>query len=523
MAVAPVSATHTNISCNEHELVGAVRRGDDRAFEELYSRYRARISSYIFGMLGDHGRAEDIAQEVFISALRRLRDTERPIAFKPWIYEIAKNACIDEFRRTRRAREVPLEQDESSDAEITSWRPGPDAAVANKQSLDDLRGAFHGLSESHHKILVMRELEGLSYGQIGEKLGMSRPMVESTLFRARKKLSEEYEELVSGRRCDHVQTLIASDQRRSLLKLGVRERRQLARHLAHCQPCRREARMAGVDESFFKAPKTLAGKIAALLPFPWLRWRRSHGGGSEDAAVASGPHSWNLVQGLQTVARLGDPTGPASGLGRAAAAAAAIAVAGVGGGVAVTSGGGGSAPHRTPAIARSAAATHRGSGAGGLSSSRASGLFGSQQQASAGVGRAAVHGAGASATGTGRTGSSGNGTTGATQQGGASQSSGSGGTGANAGSGPSGVAASTTGTVSSKLPSLSSPNLPSPQLPSVNLPKPQLPSLQLPKIQLPKIQVPTIQVPKVQVPKVSVPGVSVPDPNKLLKHLLGGG
>ena len=94
---------------SEHELISAVRRGDDRAFEELYSRYRPRIGSYVFGMVGDHQRAEDIAQEVFIAALRRLRATERPIAFKPWIYEIAKNACIDEFRRARRSQEVPLE------------------------------------------------------------------------------------------------------------------------------------------------------------------------------------------------------------------------------------------------------------------------------------------------------------------------------------------------------------------------------------------------------------------------------
>ena len=103
-----LGATQSAPSRTDHELIVAVRRGSDRAFEELYSRYRARIGSYVFGMVGDHARAEDIAQEVFISALRRLRDTERPIAFKPWLYEIAKNACIDEFRRTRRAREVPL-------------------------------------------------------------------------------------------------------------------------------------------------------------------------------------------------------------------------------------------------------------------------------------------------------------------------------------------------------------------------------------------------------------------------------
>ena len=63
-------------------------------------------------MVKDHGRAEDVTQEVFVSALRRMRETERPIAFKPWIYEIAKNACIDQFRRSRRAEEVSLDADD---------------------------------------------------------------------------------------------------------------------------------------------------------------------------------------------------------------------------------------------------------------------------------------------------------------------------------------------------------------------------------------------------------------------------
>ena len=78
----------------DSELVAAVRRGDDRAFEQLYSRYQRRIAAYVFGMVKDHGRAEDITQEVFISALRRMRDTDRAIAFKPWIYEIAVGIAL---------------------------------------------------------------------------------------------------------------------------------------------------------------------------------------------------------------------------------------------------------------------------------------------------------------------------------------------------------------------------------------------------------------------------------------------
>ena len=115
----------------DHELVRAVRLGEDSAFEELFSRYRSRIRAYVSGMLADFDRAEDITQEVFISALRRLRDTERPIAFKPWIYQIAKNACIDELRRAKRNIEVPFEEDTpdaGATADLFSREPDPELA-----------------------------------------------------------------------------------------------------------------------------------------------------------------------------------------------------------------------------------------------------------------------------------------------------------------------------------------------------------------------------------------------------------
>lgn len=231
----------------DHELVAAVRRGEDSAFEQLYSRYRMRIWSYVGGILHDADRAEDVSQEVFISVLRRLRDTERPITFKPWIYQIARNACIDELRRARRTHEVPFDPEgeaERGPDELFSIAPGPELAVESKQQLEDLRGAFRGLSELHHRILVLRELEGLSYSQIGTRLGMSRPVVESTLFRARRRLAEEYEELISGRRCERIRAVIDAWEGQTLRRLGVRDTRQLARHLAHCQPCRRHAVLA---------------------------------------------------------------------------------------------------------------------------------------------------------------------------------------------------------------------------------------------------------------------------------------
>src|SRR5919201_2277294 len=90
-------------------LVAGVRAGEDSAFEELYRRYRPRVNAFVRRFLHDEARAEDVTQEAFLSALRRMRVTDREIAFKPWIYEIARNAAIDAHRRSRRSEEVSME------------------------------------------------------------------------------------------------------------------------------------------------------------------------------------------------------------------------------------------------------------------------------------------------------------------------------------------------------------------------------------------------------------------------------
>ena len=312
--------------------MAAVRAGDDHAFEQLYHRYQRRIGAYIYGMVHDHGRAEDITQDVFMSALRRMRATETSIAFKPWIYEIAKNACIDAFRRSRRAEEISYDADDGSERlHLVSKGPTPEAAVDTRMSIDHLRGAFGGLSEAHHQILVMRELDGLSYRQIGERLGMSRPSVESTLFRARRRLSEEYEELVSGERCQHVESIIAgaTDGR-----AGTRDERKMARHVSYCQPCRRAALAAGFDPATLAPKRSVREKIAALLPLPAFLKRRltGHGGGDDGTLTSTGAHGATLAQLSTAAASYADPV--MHGWGKAAAVAATVALAGVGAGVA---------------------------------------------------------------------------------------------------------------------------------------------------------------------------------------------
>jgi RNA polymerase sigma factor (sigma-70 family) len=267
-----------------------------------------------------------------MSALRRMRETDRSIAFKPWIYEIAKNACIDQFRRSKRAEEVSYDADEGLAAadygRLVTSGPTPDAAVDQKLSLDHLCGAFGGLSETHHEILVMRELEGLSYREIGERLGMSRPSVESTLFRARRRLTEEYSELTSGERCRRIQAIIADAATGSL---GARDQKRMARHVSYCQPCRRQARLAGLDSSVL-VHTPLRAKIAAFLPLPAFLKRRWGGGGNGDVSGAAANHAPTIAQWSSQVS---DPS--LAGWVKAAATAATIALAGAGAG-AITKG-----------------------------------------------------------------------------------------------------------------------------------------------------------------------------------------
>jgi RNA polymerase sigma factor (sigma-70 family) len=264
-------------------LVVGVRAGNDRAFEALYVRYQARITAYVRGMVQDHGRAEDITQEVFMSALRRMRETRAEIVFKPWIYEIAKNACIDAWRRSRRTNEVSFDAHDALGADDHGRLAGPavtpHSAIDAKFAFDNLCGAFGGLSQTHHEILVMREFEGLSYREIGERLGMSRPSVESTLFRARRRLSEEYEELVSGERCRRVQQIVDSPGARGA---GLRDQRRVSRHISHCQPCRRYARRSGLEVETGAGPAAAA--VTAVTPLPLFSHRR--GGEDEETAVA---------------------------------------------------------------------------------------------------------------------------------------------------------------------------------------------------------------------------------------------
>ena len=288
-AVDLVSAPH---GATDAVLVAAVRAGDDGAFEELYRRYRSRIRAFVYGYVRDEGRSEDVTQEAFLSALRRLRETSSPIAFRPWIYEIARNAAIDLYRRSSRTEEISINVDSAlppADRRHLVGSDAPESAFADKQRLEHLRAALDELSEAHHRILVLRELEGRSYREIGDRMDLTAPAVESTLFRARKRLRKEYSEIDTGRRCASMRSIIAQ------LAEGVelpRERRKLERHALRCTHCRRRARELGVEPM---RQRGFVSRAAALLPLPAILRRRTGDSSWATAAVPAAESSSVLV------------------------------------------------------------------------------------------------------------------------------------------------------------------------------------------------------------------------------------
>ncbi len=329
MSAAGIAATNASVAA-DGDLVAAVRLGDDAAFGELYRRHHPAVNGFVRRLVRDHGRSEDVTQEAFVSALRRLRQTDTPIDFKPWIYEIARNASIDLYRRGRRAQEISVDFDSGMASAEVARLPGPGGAesvVLDRERFDHLRGALDELSDTHHQIIVLRELEGLSYREIGARMNLSAAAVESALFRARRKLEHEYTALHTGRRCRAILTAIAR------LAEGVeseRDRRRLDRHARRCSNCRRQARALGVEPML--ARRTIAARVAALLPVPaFLRRRPLDGFGDvPNAGASAGAGAHGVAAPLIAVGPVSVETAAAVG-GKAAAMIATVALVGGGG------------------------------------------------------------------------------------------------------------------------------------------------------------------------------------------------
>jgi RNA polymerase sigma factor (sigma-70 family) len=339
MDVKPLEAIAIPVDTSDEQLVARAQEGSSEAFAVLFRRYRPAIARYAGRMLGDDARAEDVVQEVFLSALRGIDGLDRPAGFKPWLYRIAHNACVDHMRRNRRADEVSMDASVLPAAEeIRLFRQAPSthAALSQKEDFRNLREAFRGLPPSQSEVLVMRELEGLSYDEIAARMGITRASVESMLFRARQGLRDEYGEIATGARCERMRPVMA---RMAEGLGGLRDRRALARHVRNCGMCRRDAYAMGLGGSALEAPATgvrgRLSRVASLLPLPWLIHRR--GDDPSAASSAAGGGGGSLTAHAQTaITQLSSTMSvsadhAATGIQKAVAVVAAVAVVGGGG------------------------------------------------------------------------------------------------------------------------------------------------------------------------------------------------
>src|SRR3989475_5479026 len=234
----------------------------DRGFERLYRRYVGDVYRYSLAVMRNEADAEDVTQTTFMNALRAFQRGERPEKPQNWLISIAHNVCRQRFRQTaRRPSEVSFE-DDIADTVVDEDTP----------SGEDIRRALGHLAFNQRAALVMRELEGRSYAEISEILGLSTSAVETLIFRARRALREQLEGSFT---CGEAEFAIS---RQLDGRLPRAERGQLRAHLRECSECAGFARRQRAQRG---AMKTLA-----LVPVP-ASLTSLFGGGS-GAAVGTG-------------------------------------------------------------------------------------------------------------------------------------------------------------------------------------------------------------------------------------------
>jgi RNA polymerase sigma-70 factor (ECF subfamily) len=187
---------------DDAELVAAARRGDRDAFRTLFERYHRRAYALAFGVLRHQDDALDVVQDAFIKAHKYLDKFEGNSSFYTWLYRIVMNLAIDHLRKHRRVKPVELDEQHleeraGDDALLPTILGGnPGRALMDKEIRARIDQALGALSENHRAVLVMRELEGLSYEEMAQAMGCSKGTIMSRLFHARKNMQRQLVDLV---------------------------------------------------------------------------------------------------------------------------------------------------------------------------------------------------------------------------------------------------------------------------------------------------------------------------------------
>src|SRR5260370_5336869 len=183
----------------DRELVRSAQRGDGQAFRRLVEKYQRRVYQLALGMLKDPDDAMDMAKETVVRVHRYLPSLKGDSSFFTWTYRIAMNLCLDAQRRKGRAERVEVEQGDEAEIEAAMDPPshalaGPQRQALNEELKGKIEEALQSLSENHRAILLLREMEGLSYEELAKVLGIRKGTVMSRLFHARLKMQNKLRE-----------------------------------------------------------------------------------------------------------------------------------------------------------------------------------------------------------------------------------------------------------------------------------------------------------------------------------------
>ena len=173
------------------ELVRQTLAGDQAAFEQLVERYQGRLFALTRNYTRNAVEIEDIVQDTFLKAFRRLDSFDHRSSFYTWIYRIATNTILDVLKRRGRSPVQAVEDPELVGEAGPVDMPAPSARLEHAEVAEVTRAVLDELPDIFKSVLVMREFHGLAYQEIADTLGISIGTVESRLFRARARFKDK--------------------------------------------------------------------------------------------------------------------------------------------------------------------------------------------------------------------------------------------------------------------------------------------------------------------------------------------
>lgn len=180
---------------NEKALVQQAKAGDRNAFAALVSAYEGKIYNLALRYLGNREDAMDASQEVFLRVFRFLPGFQEESGFSTWIYRIGVNVCKDMLvkrnKRNELSLELPDDEEDYRTVEVSDERYDPQAIVEQSDLRESLASAIAELPQQQREMIVLRDIQGLSYEEIGQVLCLESGTVKSRLSRARENLRKK--------------------------------------------------------------------------------------------------------------------------------------------------------------------------------------------------------------------------------------------------------------------------------------------------------------------------------------------